>query len=166
MNTTFKIDWGEIKTGQYGTTFKGTFIRPDGSKFDATISEKDKNGVEFPNFAQIAPGTSVIGVEWTGAKGTYIFAPKPASTGNTGGSRGGANMTKVMEKKNENIRDAQDRKDIAIRLSGSMTSAVQLALAEVGPNADPKRMEMAILRWRNWLLDNHGSEKDVIDPTK
>ncbi len=169
MNTTFKIDWGEVKTGQYGTTFKGTFIRPDGSKFDATISQKDKKGVDFPNFVQLAPGREVVGVEWKSEKGnTYIFAPKEvssASGGNFSGSKGGsAAINKAMDKKIEAIGNFQDDKNTAIKLSQAMRDAVQLAIEELSGTTDKTAMASRIIHWRNWILQNWGDVSDTKSP--
>lgn len=156
---------GAIKTiGSGKRLFEGSFIGDDGNEFNATIWETDKDNKQFPGFNDLRVGSIIDGTTWTSpTTGKVSIYPPKVTTGRTGG---GAAITKAMEVKNENIKDAQERKDIAIRLSGSMTSAVQLAIAEVGTNSEPKRMEMAILRWRNWLLNNHGDLKDVIDPTK
>ncbi len=164
MNT-YKVDWGEVKTGQYGTTFKGTFERQDGSKFDATISKKDKNGIDFPDFDQIRAGSTVSGTEWKSPKGyVYIFAPKVAPQGNTGASRGGnTSIARAVEKKNEAIASFQDSKEVSIKLASAMRDAVQLAICEL-EGQDKAPLASRIQHWRNWILSNWGSEQDVKSP--
>lgn len=169
MQQEYTIDWGERKVSKYGVTFEGSFVRLDGSTFDATISQKDKQGVEFPNFDQLSPGRKILGNEWKSpTKGTfYIFAPKVA-TGRTVASRGSQVANRAasngLDKKIDAIHVSQDRKEIGIKLASAMNGGIQLAIAEMSGTSDKSALASRIMNWRNWIIDHWGDEKDIIDP--
>lgn len=162
----YTINWAEKKTvtvaGAPKQILECSLIREDGSQFDATIWRDGKDGSVFPNFDTLAPGHALEANEWVNPKNQKIsmFPPKSQNT-----PRGGANMTRVMEKKNENIKESQDRKEVAIKLASSMSHAVALAIAEL-EGKDKAALATRILQWRTWIIDNWGDMKDVVDPTK
>lgn len=107
----------------------------------------------------------IVEKEKNGYKNYTAYSPKQASVGQFGGSKGG--IAAAQTRKHEMIKESQDNKDVSIRLAAAMRDAVQLAICELSdPTANKAALATRILHWRSWLLNNHGDERDVIDPTK
>lgn len=94
---------------------EGSFTDESGNKINATIWRFDKDTVEFPNYAQIAPGSTLDANPWSkpGSDKITLYAPKISATG---GNRGAgmsamktAQIEKAMDKKAGQIHEAQER---------------------------------------------------------
>lgn len=131
---------------------------------EASINRTDKKGVVFPDFDGIMEGRTIDGNPWRNpSSGKWsIYPPKPESTGTTVRSGGGikANMEKVMDKKQENIRESQEHKDLSIKISSTMNKAVELAIAEYesnkfniqdGGTLPQYPLDELVIKWRHWL---------------
>jgi hypothetical protein len=123
---------------------------------DVSVNRVNKKGEAFPNFDNLKVGERVKGNLWTSSAGKkYLFAPdlnKPAGGANRGQSGGfKAGMQKMVEQKQAGIEKNIDRKEEGIKISSTMRDAVQIALAELGGNADHEDYERRIQYWRQWL---------------
>lgn len=120
---------------------------------DVSFNRVAKDGSTFPNFSDLVEGSEIEATLWTSPSNKkYLFPPKPASTGKTGG--GGA-MSKAEDKKAEHIDAHQDKKDHAIRLNQSFEWSINLAIAE------QKVTTENIIAWRKWIWE---SWENPIDP--
>lgn len=165
------INWGEIKTINGGKRlFEGSFKGEDGKEFNATIWELDRDGKQFPGFTNLRPGVTFEGNPWnspTNGK-CSIYPPKPVSEGSRGGfgASRGSSVAKAMDRKEKSIENFQETKEVSIKLAGAMRDAVLITTARGIPDKNREEIKDEILYWRNWLLENHGTVQDVIDPTK
>lgn len=164
----YNIEWLENKTTSTGKKLiKATLVNGSDKHENVTIWDG------FPNFEGLRPGATVEGDIVEKQNGQYtnktLFAPKGAVP-----RSGAAQASKLMEKKTEAIGKAMDRKEQGIMLSGAMRDAVQIVTTlyreQISAMTDPilkdKTVQGKILAWRNWILDNHGDMKDIVDPTK
>lgn len=165
----YTVDFLENKKVLVGGVEKevkeGTFTDESGNTIKATIWRFDKDKVEFPNYAQIAPGSTLDANPWSkeGSTKITLYAPKIASTG---GFKGGAGMSalktaqieKTMEKKEQSISKFQDNKEWSIKVSSTMRDAVLLSIAESKPT--PQN----IAKWREWLWNNWDVADDQYPP--
>lgn len=131
---------------------------------DASVNRVNKKGETFPDFDTIAVGNAVEGEPWTSDSGKqYLFAPR-AKKATTGGRRGGADpvaIARAQEHKGEMIKVAQDNKDYAIRLSGSMNHAVSIVTTLYKDTVlTPDEVKNKVINWRDWFLENWDKEKD------
>lgn len=114
---------------------------------DVSLNRVAKDGLTFPNFSDLVEGSEVEATLWVSPSNKkYLFPPKPMFTGKIGVS--GA-ISKLQDKKAEQIEVSQDRKDHAIRLSMSMELAVKIAIAENNPTTENIFAIRKIL-WENW----------------
>lgn len=147
----FKIVWSEKKTTSTGK-----------EKIDATLDDGKRQidhvtiWSDFPNFAEIKTGHEVEGDLVTKQNGQYtnntLYPVKPVNSSprSNSGFTGGTNM---MNKKQESIRESQERKEEGIMTSASMRDAVLLATAEY-VNYPDASLELLVKKWRKFILDN------------
>lgn len=138
--------------GDYqGDVFLSCEVNDGKQTVTARLSEKQKDGTLFPNFASISSGSVIEGNLWQSAKGYwYIFPPKP-ETAKKGGF-GGGNVSKLMDKKNESIEKHTDRKEEGIKISSTMRDAVLCAIAEYNKDkTDLSSLPELIEKWREFL---------------
>lgn len=75
---------------------------------EVSLNRTNKKGEVFPGFDGVVNGGYIEGELWTSQAGKhYLFAPKPKLERPT--FMKGAQIEKAMDKKNENIKQAQDR---------------------------------------------------------
>lgn len=125
----YKLEWIEKKSPEWYIVSIGA----NGEiTTDVSANKKDKNGIMFPNFESWMAGHEVEGDLWTSQTGKkYLFPHKPQTTqGGAPRAFGGGMGAKLMDKKNENIEKAQDNKQHGIKEAGSMSGAVNMAVAE------------------------------------
>lgn len=160
----YKIDWLERKTTSTGKQKADTTLMAiDGTKVaDVTIWS------DFPNFAELMPGTQLEGDIVTKQNGQYVNRTLYPIR-QPGAPRGNANIAKSMERKEKSIEKFQDSKETSILISSSIRDAVQIALEEqktmggFGMDSFKERFE----HWRGWLIKQHQKEiNDYLDPTK
>ncbi len=154
----FTIDAIELKNADWAVADVHEGIEGGQSYQAVSLNRIDKNTgkVAFEDFDKFAAGYQFQGEPWKNASGKfYIFAPKPKAA--TGGRPGGAAITKAMETKNENIKEAQERKAESIALAGAMRDATQITLAELKDQPFPTTEDFQE-RWKfwvKWLLNQH-----------
>ena len=143
----YKIDWLEVKHIDK--------LNKDVKEIDATdeTGKKVKFTVwsDFPNFESITNAGEIEGNLWQkpNSDNFTLYPPKPATTGQIGGNKGGF-IAKAQEKKAEFIEKAQDNKNESIKIASTFSSAVNCAIAEY--NADTKQnLEELIRKWRKTL---------------
>lgn len=137
------------------------------AKINATLMGEDNLEVvgvgiwaDFPNFANLNEGDSVMGDIVVKDQWKTLYPPKTTTTGQIGGNKGGF-IAKAQEKKAEYIERAQENKEEGIKISATMRDAVLCAIAEY--NKDPHNLdtlEQLISKWRKVLWfewDNHNT---------
>lgn len=140
-------------TAEDGATYEGVTIWPD-----------------FYNFANLAEGQTIDGELKTTINGQYTnhvlynasTAPSASNSGigaNRGGIRG--NMSAVIEKKQEGIRESQENKARDIKIATSMQLAVSCALAEYQNPKSLDSIETLIKKYRKFILENWDVSEDV-----
>lgn len=164
MEQDYKIEFLEKKTTSTGK-----------EKADVSLTGADGQTIQsatiwgdFPDFANLAPGSTVRGT-LTPAKdprfGPTLYPPRPQTT--RGGASGASTaaktkvIEKAMERKEESIQKFQASKEESIRLAGCQRDAVLLVQTMFGDNIwnDPilseeeKRniLKKEVIKWRNWL---------------
>lgn len=150
----YKIIWSEKKTTSTGK-----------EKIDATLDDGqrtiDKVTIwgDFPNFAGLMTGHEVDGDLVTKQNGQYtnhtLYPVKVATTSNFGGSRG---VSKLMDKKAENIKEAQERKAESIAFFNSTNSAIALVNAMRDNDVhipSESELKVTIRAWRDWFLKEY-----------
>ncbi len=145
--------WHEVKHLSSGAKLiEGDFILEDGTEIKATIWREDKDKKVFPNFDTLAPGQEFQAEPWKHpTKGTYtLYAPK-LNSGASGGQRG-ANMTRVMNQKAENIKEAQERKETSIEKMACQRDSVLLVTTFYKDQMlSDEEIAQKIEQWRNYL---------------
>lgn len=159
----YNIGWSERKTTTTGK-----------EKIEATL--KDEKGVEthgvtiwkeFPDFDGIMTGHDIEG-DLVPARdpryGPTLFPPKPEVPKTF--QRGAGAMTKVMDKKAENIEKAQDNKMLGIKSSSTLRMAVDLTIASLRNEdiIDNSVIKGTILEWRKWLWNEFEKEDKDFPP--
>jgi hypothetical protein len=147
----YTIQWSEKKSTSTGK-----------EKIDATLSDGtntiDKVTIwdSFPNFANLMSGHEVEGDIVTKQNGQYtnktLYPVKVATTPKFGGS--GA-MSKMMDKKAENIKEAQERKAESIAYFNSVNSAIALVNGLGTEGMGEAELKVKIRVWRDWFLSEY-----------
>jgi len=162
-----QITWLEAKTLQNGSKLlDAQFIGEDGQQFDATIWEKDNKGVAFPNFAELKAGQTIEGNPWKSPTSGKISIYPPRVDQPKGGAGRTAQINQSMEKKGAMIKDAQENKELGIKLSSTMGNAVNIALQEAKDFPFSEKVyQERVKYWRKWLFDNWGENaEDITTP--
>lgn len=153
MAQKFSIIWGEEKTAGSGVKYYRADMKDE--------QGKEYKGVavfsSFKGFDRVQPGAIVEGKitskDYKGQPSYTLENDTPAQ----GGFNKGGNMTKVMEKKQENIREAQGHKDLGIKISSTMRDAVLLTTTQLSADVilskDPAAIKKMIKDWRKFLLE-------------
>lgn len=158
-----KINWLERKNPDW---IKAQVINESGATInDVSISRVSKKGEAFPNFDNLVPGQDVNGVLWQSQAGAwYLFPPRPQTSAGGAYKSSGA-MSKVMEKKAENISVAMDKKELAIKIASTMRMAVDCAIANLGNKQfQPIEMENLITYYRKWLWERWDANDGDFSP--
>lgn len=112
---------------------------------------------DYSNYAAVTQGNTVEGVIRDSGKYKNLVSgnlgTRPASIP--------AKFGAVMQIKQEGIRQAQENKGEAIKISSTMRDAVLITLAELGGNQDHETYESRIRYWRSWLYAEWEEVKDV-----
>lgn len=143
-------DWKIVDVaGVDGTTLKR-----------ASINRTDKKtNAPFPNFDLIQESYQFEANPWTNTSGKhYLFPPRPKTSGGANGGTKGAGMAVMQERKRENIKEAMDSKEHAIKVAGTASQATQIlvALMTNDDTAMTKTWQQHWLEIRSWLWDNYG----------
>jgi len=127
----------------------------------ATVEQDVAIWDSFPNFAGLKEADTVEGELVVKQNGEYrnisLYPPKSSTTGNFGANRGGFGA-KLMETKQNNIRQSQESKELSIKIASSMNGAVNLAIAEKDTSPDN------ILKWRRWIWENWDCKDTDFEP--
>lgn len=111
----FKIDWLEVKTTSTGKNVKKCVLLDEsGTKINDVSVWGD-----FPNWADLRPGSEISGEIKTNNKGYKSLYPEKATT-----SRPPSGIKAAQERKAEFIEKAQDRKNDSIAYFNSLNSAI------------------------------------------
>jgi hypothetical protein len=157
----YKIITSETKdTEKYGRFLDISAKDVSGETVKGSIWENQKDGSKFPNFEAIKVGTEIDLTMWpsptTGKISFFLPRPKTAS-------KGGANMTRVMEKKQEGISKSMDRKEDGIKVSSTFRDATILTQvwSQKQPFPTTDEIEAKWVHFRTWLLEHY--DYDITD---
>jgi hypothetical protein len=134
-----KEDWYKaIVINEAGATIK-----------DVSINKVGKKGDVFPNFDTLAEGQMVEGVLWQSEKGSwYLFPPKEKKDGVSKS----AYMEKVMDKKQDGIKESQEHRDNSVRTSATARDATLIVTTFYGGHKlTDEQIKDKWLKWRRWL---------------
>lgn len=142
-------------------------IDADLQDFDGFVEDKVTIWDDFPNFANLKMGNEVTGQVVAKVNGQYtnksLYGERTEGWG--GGKKApSVNISKLMDKKAENIAEAQERKNDSIAYFNAINSAIALAEQMVTtPHSD--QMKEFIKIWRDWFLSewNKYNSGDVTD---
>lgn len=150
----------EIKTASSGKPYKV-------ASMDGEVLGKNRfNIFSFhTRYADVVTGRSFAPEEFE-QDGQYIKLRDP-DAGIKKPFRRGADPVAVaiaQQQKADNIEKAQDNKDRAIRLSGSMNHAVSI-VTKFNESLTPDEIKHKVLNWRDWFLENWDT-KEALDPNE
>lgn len=136
----------------------------NGEVVEASIWRDQKDGSIFPNFENLKGGDVVEGNLWTSPAGKASLYPPKASSGSS--PRSTNFPAKMMEKKAEQIEHSQDRKEQAIMVASSFSSATQILVALIEKDDSYKVPDLWKEKWieiRHWLIKNwNNTEKKMV----
>lgn len=148
-----KPDWYKLSLTDLGTNEKHTSV---------SVNEVDKKTGKqaWKDWKNMKVGDVLSGKLWQSAKGGWYLFPSQEDENADGvvvraPFRGGgkAGIGQAMEKKAENIREAQDNKERSIKIASTFSSATQITAALITQGrVDDVQFEW--LKWREWLLQN------------
>lgn len=148
-NMKYTIDWMEERTTGTGKKFaKTTLVDANGQTHEEVAIWGD-----FPSFADLRHGAEVEGdivVKDNGQYKNKTLYPARQTNGRPSSNP----MNKVMEKKAEYIKEAQQRKEDSIAFFNANNSAIALLGVYKVPIEDAKEF---IVEWRGWFLDQYES---------
>ena len=152
MEQEYKIIWLEVKSPEW----KIATLADDKQQYaNVSINKVNKKGEVFPGFDEITNAGTVKGNLWKTPDGskTYLFAPKPASTGQTGAFKG-QQIAKAQEKKAEYIATAQDNKNEGIKMASTIAMATNVVIAILKNEQiiDESVIKGKIREWREWFV--------------
>lgn len=153
MDKTYKIISLERKTTTTGKAVANVSLTDD----QGVMTSKVSIWSDFQNFANLNVGDFVTGSLYTNDKGyVTLYPPKPPRTTSNGANfanKGGA-MAKLVEKKQEGIRESQENKERGIKTSSTIRMAVDCAVAEYSNPNNLDSMETLIKKWRSFFVQN------------
>lgn len=150
----YKVEWLEVKNPEW---YMCTLTSESGeTKNDVSINKTNKKGEAFPNFDQIKAGSEIEGEFWPSASGKcYLFPPKPKYNP-VAPYRASGGVSKLMDKKAENIKEAQERKSESIAYFNSVNSAIALLTDNhTNPQMSEEQSRRFIIEWRDWFLSEY-----------
>lgn len=161
----YKIDFIEKK----GADWKiATLIAEDGHPTnEVSINRKSKSGEVTQNFDNLMAGSAVEGELWRSPAGKwYLFPSKPQGGAN---KSFGGNVSRLMDKKAENIKEAQERKSDSIAYFNSLNSAISFVTSfrsEIYVMSQADFFDR-VCEYRDLFLEEYYKyqEKDVTDKT-
>ena len=158
----YTINWVELKTTTAGKElYEGEFVNDLGNKFEATIWKLDKDGKEFPNWAEIRPGGEIEANPWTkpGTNKVTLYPPTPEKrSGGTTGAYRGKQIEEAQTRKTESIEKFQTSKEESIALASAQRDAV-LMVSQILQHSgmsfpQTEGIQNMIIEWRNWFLSD------------
>lgn len=130
-----------------------------------SINKVGKKGEVFPNFDALKLNDSIEGSLWVSQKGAaYLFPSKPEKPQGGAFKRTTGDISKAVEvaqgRKNDFIENVQENKNLAIKVSSTLSKAVDLAIAEYGTQTEPVRtLDELFIKWRLFLF-NHWDDPE------
>ena len=132
------------------------------------VNVKDPSGVvtngvavfsSTPFYSQVVTNAQVEGIlkekDYNGSKSYTLEAPYQPRSG------GGAMPAKMMEKKQEFIKEAQDDKQQAIKISSTFTAAWNTAIASFGGKGFTQdEFAKDFKMWRRYFVNNYEVEEN------
>jgi hypothetical protein len=153
----YTIEWVEVKNPDW------KLISLQSGEKEVSVNRTSKKGEVFPNFDNLAAGIEVEGELWQSQAGKwYLFPPKANPMGPRPAWAGKGGIAKAQETKREDIKNAQENKELGIKVSSTMNKAVEIALAENGPNVIvASDFQERTKYWRQWLWSEWEKHTDL-----
>lgn len=159
MSLKYNIDWLEEKSPEWKIV---SLTNEAGIKYtDVSINKRDKNNIEFPNFDNLKAGDTISGEFWEKPDKSkrYLYPPRIEKPVRGGSSFGG--VSKLMDKKAEQIEKAQERKSESIAYFNATNNAIAI-VNEFSKSAIEKGLiyttsdkQKDIVEWRDWFLSEY-----------
>lgn len=160
MFQNIKIISSADKVASNGNPYKALEVQDEaGAVFKVNIFN------DFPEFSLLKEGSVVRGQ--LVQKGQYTNLLSETQNKPRGGASGAfktAQIEKTMERKEQSIGKFQDNKEWSIMIASSMTNAVNLAIAEFRDKTVLDTLDQAVLKWRQFILDNWEVDPKSIKP--
>lgn len=156
----YTIEWSENKAVDWTIA---TLKDEHGIEYpNVSINRTSKKGEVMPKFDEIKTGGEIEGELWTSQSNKHYLFPPRLETAKPPQRSAGA-VAKMMEKKSESIKVAQDNKERGIMTSSTMRMAVDIALAEThGLPFDIGVFKSRVKEWRNWLIAEWGDLEQTV----
>ena len=107
---------------------------------------------DFPHFAEIIEGSTIDGELRKNDKGyTNLYSNEIKPRGGAPGAFKQAQIEKSMEIKAQHISQAQDNKEVGIKVSATMRDAVLIATSLTPDQWHGTTMQEEVRFWRAWL---------------
>lgn len=111
---------------------------------------------DFPGFNEITSASEIEGNLWNkpGTDKWTLYPPKPQGGANRGQSGGfKAGVKEAQATKREDIKNAQENKELGIKVSSTMRMAVDIVVATLANEKiiDESVIKGEIGKWREWL---------------
>jgi hypothetical protein len=152
----FKVISVQERTTATGKTYKTATIEENDVQMQVSVWP------DFDQYAAVVEGGSVVGkiVEKGQYKNLVGNGPQKPAGGRTGA------ITAAQETKGKMIAQAQDNKELAVKIASTFGSAVQIALKMADmptfeERKDPESwMQAEVEKWRAWLWNHWEAPKD------
>jgi len=146
-------------TGKTGKSYKKLKLEGPNGEHSVYIFS------DFPHYAEITFGSEIDGEIKKNDKGyDNLYSNEIKSGGGAGSAFKTAQIEKSMERKEQSIGKFQDNKEFSIMVASSMSGAVALAVAEYRDATILDGLDKAVLRWRQFILDNWSVDPKDIKP--
>ena len=120
---------------------------------------------DFPHYAEIKVGSTIDGEIRKNQKGyDNLYSNEIKPRGGAGGAYKEKVIGEAMQRKEQSIGKFQDNKEFSIMVASTMSGAVALAVAEFKDKTVLDTLDQAVLKWRQFLLDNWSVDPKDIPP--
>lgn len=158
----FTIDWMEKKGEGWIVATLVEAVENGLTHKDVSINKVDKKSgeVAFPTFDALAPGHQINGNIWENNAGKkYLFPMREQKKSGGGGSAFRAQqIEKSQERKAEFVHQAQENKNLAVKVASTMRDATALAVASVNVDAfetieeREEALRDSFARFKRWYI--------------
>lgn len=154
----FRVEWAETVNLKSGKVKKNVTLKAENGEMIENVGIWN----DFPGFAEIAPGKEVAGKVTTKGEYTTLYSETTYGTFGAKPQTGGQYPPK---KTHGTSPEAQQMKDLGIKVSSSMSGAINLAIAEFKASTTytPADLQSSVKKWRGWIWDNWDYKENLTD---
>ena len=117
-----------------------------------------------PDFANLQEGSIMVGKMTKEGQYWNISFGDDKPRGGAGSAFKTAQIETTMARKEGSIAKFQDNKEFSIMVASSMSGAIALACAEYKDKTVLDTLDRAVLKWRQFILDNWNVDPKDIKP--